>query len=214
MKRLLIICVGFMLCVALVGCSGNSHESEIRNSVDNYMTSLKEGNYTKALESTIGEELKENFGFGQIKELSQSMFEKDEVSDSVLKEVEEFASYIFQKSIVEYKIDNISESKDTATVEISGKCIDFEKMNVETGKVDTDALAKQYLNDNMSELGKISIEQGEDAVYQKIMEDIAPAIFDVMKKAIDSTPSRAFKMQMTVIHKDGKWLISSIDELV
>ena len=214
MKKLLSVFVGFMLCVTLVGCGGESHEAEIKASVDGYMSAVKEGNYTRALEFTVGaDKLKDNFGLSRIQEEYKNFFSEEEVSESANKAAQDFANYLMTKSITEYTIDKITENDNEATVELSGKCIDFEQMNVETGKVDTDQLVQEYLEKNLSEYSQLMTEKGEEAVMQKVMEDVTPVLFDAMKKAVDSTPSRDFKMQMTITNTDGKWLISTIDEL-
>ena len=214
MKKIIIFVVGFMMCIAMSGCQGESHEKEIRASVDGYMSAIKEGNYTKALESTVGiDKLQDNFGFKDLKKLPEKFFDEIETTEDMNKELEEFINYMIQNSIKEYTIDKVIEKENEAIVEISGKCINFEQMDTQSNKIDIMKISQDYAYKNRNELTKIYTEKGEEAVKQKVMEDITPIIFDSMKKTIDEIPLREFKMQMTLTSKENQWLISGLDEL-
>lgn len=152
-------------------------------------------------------------GLRILKNLPEKFFDDIETTDVMNKELEEFINYLIQNSIKEYTIDKVIEKENEATVEISGKCINFEQMDTQSNKIDIMKISQDYAYKNRKELTKIYTEKGEEAVKQKVMEDITPIVFDSMKKTIDETPSREFKMQMTLTSKENQWLISGLDEL-
>lgn len=208
--------LSFLTCLALVlslsGCSGESHEEEIKTAIDSYFSAIQAGDYDAALQAAAGDSFQDNFGLSQVQEQSGELLD-DTLGEVYNSEAKAFVEYVLSKSISEYTIGDIQEDGDQATAEVTGKCLDFETMDVSIGEVDTDTLTENYLTEHMDELSQIYSEQGEEAVNQKIMDDCAPLIFDQMKTAVDSIETRDFDMQITLTQTDGKWLISQIDEL-
>lgn len=212
MKKLLSFLTCLTLVLALAGCAGESHEKEIKAVIDSYFSAIQTGDYDTALQAVTGDTFQDNFGLSEVQGQADELLD-DSLGEVYNNEAREFIDYVLSKSVTEYTIGDIKEDSDQATAEVTGKCLDFETMDVSVGEVDTDTLTENYLTEHMDELSQIYSEQGEEAVNQKIMDDCAPLIFDQMKTAVDSIETREFDLQITLTQQDGKWLISQIDEL-
>ena len=215
MKKLTSFVLSFMMLFFIVGCSSQSHEEEIKNSVDTYFSAIKSGDYNKAMEMTTKDkgDFSDGFGLSELDSSLASGFINENMGNIFNEEAKKFISYMMSKAIGDYAIDKVTENKDEAIVSLSGKCINFEKFDPSSFELDIQELSTKYLNEHGDELNKIYTEQGQDAMTQKIFDDITPEVFDRMKKVVDDTERMEFKMEITVKNIDGQWLISNIQQV-
>ncbi len=215
MKKITSLLLSFMMIFSLIGCSSQSHEEEIKDSVDTYFAAIKSGDYNKAMEITTKDrgDFNDSFGLSELDSSLVSGFINDNMGEAFNEEAKKFISYIISKAIGDYSIDKVKEKDDEAIVSVSGKCINFEKFDPSTLELDIEELSTKYLNEHGDELNKIYTEQGQDAMTQKIFDDITPEVFDRIKKVVDDTERIEFKMEITVKNLDGQWLISDIQQV-
>ena len=215
MKKFLSLVLSFMMIFTLIGCSSQSHEEEIKNSVDTYFSAIKSGDYNKAMEMTTKDkgDFNDNFGLSKLDSSLASRFINESMGNVFNEEAKKFISYMMSKAIGDYSIDKVKENKDEAIVSLSGQCTNFEKFDPSSFEIDIQELSTKYLNEHGDELNKIYTEQGQNAMTQKIFDDITPEVFDRMKKVVDNTERMEFKMEITVKNIDGQWLISNIQQV-
>jgi len=199
----------------LIGCARESHEEEIKNAVGDYFTLIKSGDYTKSMEMTTKDKgnFNDSFGFSDLDASLLNKFINDSMGEIFNEEAKSFISYVMSKSIGDYSIDEVKEKDGEAIVSLSGKCLNFEKFDPSSLELDVQNLSTEYLNEHIDELNKIYEKQGQDAMTQKIFDDISPEVFDRMKKVVDNTEKVEFKMEIILKNIDGQWLISSIEEI-
>lgn len=215
MRKFTSFLLSFVMIFTLIGCARESHEEEIKNAVGDYFTLIKSGDYTKSMEMTTNDKgnFNDSFGFSDLDASLLNKFINDSMGEVFNEEAKSFISYVMSKSIGDYSIDEVKEKDGEAIVSLSGKCLDFEKFAPSSLELDVQNLSTEYLNEHIDELNKIYEKQGQDAMTQKIFDDISPEVFDRMKKVVDNTEKVEFKMEIILKNIDGQWLISSIEEI-
>lgn len=215
MRKFTSFLLSFVMIFTLIGCARESHEEEIKNAVGDYFTLIKSGDYTKSMEMTTKDKgnFNDSFGFSDLDASLLSKFINDSMGEIFNEEAKSFISYVMSKSIGDYSIDEVKEKDGEAIVSLSGKCLNFEKFDPSSLELDVQNLSTEYLNEHIDELNKIYEKQGQDAMTQKIFDDISPEVFDRMKKVVDDTEKVEFKMEIILKNIDGQWLISSIEEI-
>ncbi|MFU7515708.1 hypothetical protein [Clostridium sp. HCS.1] len=215
MRKFTSFLLSFVMIFTLIGCARESHEEEIKNAVGDYFTLIKSGDYTKSMEMTTKDKgnFNDSFGFSDLDASLLNKFINDSMGEIFNEEAKSFISYVMSKSIGDYSIDEVKEKDGEAIVSLSGKCLNFEKFDPSSLELDVQNLSTEYLNEHIDELNKIYEKQGQDAMTQKIFDDISPEVFDRMKKVVDNTEKVEFKMEIILKNIDGQWLISSIEEI-
>lgn len=215
MRKFTSFFLSFVMIFTLFGCARESHEEEIKNSVGDYFTLIKSGDYNKSIEMTTKDKgnFNDSFGFSDLNASLLDKFINDSMGEVFNEEAKSFISYVMSKSIGDYSIDEVKEKDGEAIVSLSGKCLDFEKFDSSNLELDIQNLSTEYLNEHIDELNKIYEKQGQDAVTQNIFDDITPEVFDKMKKVIDDTEKVEFKMEIILKNIDGQWLISDIQQV-
>lgn len=215
MRKFTSFLLSFVMIFTLIGCARESHEEEIKNAVGDYFTLIKSGDYTKSMEMTTKDKgnFNDSFGFSDLDASLLNKFINDSMGEIFNEEAKSFISYVISKSIGDYSIDEVKEKDGEAIVSLSGKCLNFEKFDPSSLELDVQNLSTEYLNEHIDELNKIYEKQGQDAMTQKIFDDISPEVFDRMKKVVDNTEKVEFKMEIILKNIDGQWLISSIEEI-
>lgn len=215
MRKFTSFLLSFVMIFTLIGCARESHEEEIKNAVGDYFTLIKSGDYTKSMEMTTKDKgnFNDTFGFSDLDASLLSKFINDSMGEIFNEEAKSFISYVMSKSIGDYSIDEVKEKDGEAIVSLSGKCLNFEKFDPSSLELDVQNLSTEYLNEHIDELNKIYEKQGQDAMTQKIFDDISPEVFDRMKKVVDDTEKVEFEMEIILKNIDGQWLISSIEEI-
>lgn len=216
MKKFISLILSFIMSLTLIGCGSESHEEEIKNTIDTYFASIKSGDYNKSMEITTKNNggYTDNFGLSELEDSLVNEFNDiNNMGEVFNEEAKKFTSYVMSKAIGDFSIDEVKEKNDQATVLVSGKCLNFEKFAPSKLELDVEGLSKKYLNEHLDELNKIYAERGQDAMNQKIFDDITPEIFDRMKKVVDNAEQMEFKMEIIVKNLDGQWLISDIQQV-
>ena len=73
-------------------------------------------------------------------------------------------------------------------------------------------LAQKYQEENMEELSKIYLEQGQEAMMKKIFDDLSKELYNPLYKELDNAKYTEFTFKFEMVEKDGKWLIDKISK--
>lgn len=215
MKRLGKVLVVAMLTVALVGCGGSndkkSSESEQEKVVTSFIDTLKKGDLA-SLEDLTSSKYVDQLGVDTIQKSFSAYLDKETYGTTFVDEAQKFINNIFSKFMKDEKVTK-SETKDSKTiVTVKGKRMDTSSLNL---KMDDEMkeLMADYQKENMEELMKIYQESGQDAMQQKIFDDLSTKLFGVFNDRVNKDAKYVdFTLKFTVVKEDGKYLISDIKE--
>lgn len=211
MKKIINLVLVSILLFTFTGC-GNSHEEEIKSNVNEYFTVLKGGDYA-GTSKVCSEDYNDGFGVKEFYDSLNTEFKNAQMGATFDKEASEFVKKIMTKIFKSNNVESVEEKGDTATVIISGECIDLDSIDNIDKEVDLDGIGEEYANEHLTELQNIYATQGEEAMNNTIMEALAPIMFDEFEAYVDKANYIQYKMEVTVKNVDDKWLISNIDSL-
>ena len=209
MKKICVLLVSALLALTLFGCgSKESHETEIKAAVDGFFQAMQAGNTAKA-ESYLTDDCQDDFGIKGITDGLDAQLAQLDLGETFEAESQEFMKNIVAQSFESYSIDSVKEGSSESTVAVSGRCLDFDKLDFSDSNDDITALSEQYTNEHLAELQQIYLEQGEDAMTEAIMQGLVPMLYDSMEQIAKDTPRIDFNASITVVEQDGQWLISA-----
>lgn len=141
---------------------------------------------------------------------------KGDMDESAQEAVTAYAEDFPKKFVDSFEITNVSESQDeegVGTVEAS-VVLAFDPDEIDTeDNEELQKLSDDYLNDHQDELVSMYTDSGEEAMYQKIYNDLLPDILKVYENIIDSADSYTEIVDLTVEKQDdGTWLVSDYQE--
>ena len=77
---------------------------------------------------------------------------------------------------------------------------------------DTGDLINAYQTEHYDELITIYTEEGEKAMNKKIYNDLIPIVISKMQEALESSEPSEEKTILSLVKKDGKWLVTDLEE--
>lgn len=145
---------------------------------------------------------------------------KSYLDDDTKKVIEKFCEKLAKDFIVEFEIQSVKVDKDKmqGTVIVKAKYgYNPEKIQSSIQEVNTDLQGDmaEYQKENMDELQKLYLSDGEAGLYGKIYKDIIPMMLNKMSEKIEKTGSVEKKLKITVKaqDKDGdSWKVSKVEE--
>ena len=117
---------------------------------------------------------------------------------------------LLSSMIASYEIGEITEpeeGKAEAKVDVTFG-FDPDKMTNIDINSEAEALAQDYMNENMAELQKIYMEGGQDALMNKVLDDLVGELLDKYVEEVKKTGQVDRASTLTLENKDGKWLIT------
>lgn len=211
MKKIVNLILVSILLFTFTGC-GENHEEEIKSNVNEYFTILKSGDYTGTTK-LCSEDYNDGFGVKEYYDSLNKEMSDPSMGEAFIKEGTEFTKKMMAKAFKSNTIDSVEEEGDTATVVVSGECIDLNVFDNIEQAVDFNALGEEYGNAHLAELQDIYINQGEEAMQESILKGVTPLIFDKFEEYIDKSNYVQYKMEVKIKKVNDQWLISSIDGL-
>lgn len=209
MKKLLSLCLAFTL--LLTGCS-QSHEPEIKSSVEGFATALKDGDYNKAM-SYCSDDVNDNLQLSDLDEQLKEMYEGLGLGETFETKANEFVTSLVGRIIEKYEIKSLAEEKESATVIMNVTGVDTEKLDFNDMSGDVNTLTNEYLTQNQDALNALYLEQGEEALQNKVTEDLGTILFDKMIEYVKQTDTMDYQIEFTVEPKDDKWVITKIEAM-
>ncbi len=137
---------------------------------------------------------------------------RDNVDTVVQQKITTLCEKMRTKYVTEYRILSTEQGEKSETIEAEityGYDVDnflqSDELSAQFQKIMTD-----YTDNHMEEITKVLSEQGEDALYQKILTDTLPDMLKVIEDEIDNGKAVTVKKKLTAQELDGEWIITSI----
>ena len=203
-----------MIALCFAGCGSNV--KAITAAADGMLSAIQSGDLEKVAEYASGEIISEGdlammdamktFSEDMIRELGAS---DETVSDEARKAIDDLGTTILTAYVKSYEIGEVQEEEDAGYVAcniVYG--YDPEALENIDYTQEVTSMVQNYTNEHLSELVQILNEQGQEALAQKIINDIMPDLCDLISGLILSTGEKTEKAILKVENIDGKWLVT------
>lgn len=137
--------------------------------------------------------------------------EKDALSENSQNTVTDFATYYADNLIQGFSItdasvtDNIGQVNATITTYSMDA---LSSLSSETFKTDLTNLMTQYETEKKSDLISINLNEGQEAMINKIFDDLMPDIMALMKQSYSSYTPEDVSIILTLEKSEDTWIIT------
>lgn len=224
MKKTLVILLALavMVLVPLTGCGGASSEAEdeVRAAAETFMNAMQDGDFEamKACsDPALYEEDGDMYSFGTIGNMDEIFAESlgidisaEDLGESTKTGLQDFVDTLLDNMVTSYEIKDVSVDGDTGTASVTTTYgYDPEKMQEIDLDDEVGTLATEYMKKHQTELLEIYQNDGEAAMYSKVLDDLLP---DILSKYMDEVLKTGEVTQDSVLtltkQDDGSWLVT------
>ncbi len=206
--RKLLISICLLLSLSLTGCT-QSHESEIKKTVNNYLQQVQKGDYDKAL-TYCTKNVEDQIALNKIASTIKKDLNELGLDSDTEKYVESFTKNISKQFIQNYKIKAIEEENDSSKVIVQIKGIDMTSVSFDSINDGLETMLDEYIQNNSEELVALFNEKGQEELTKKLSSDFIQVIFDKMNETVNSTKIKKSKILFTL---NDKYKITKIELL-
>lgn len=206
MKKFIKLAVCLLTVVGLCACSGSSTDKQ-ETVVKNFFDYLKAGDIDKLSSVCTSDN-------SDLKDLTSIMTGLEAYQDvgtygqTFVDKANDFIKNVFAEYITSYEIKSVEEDGENYTVVTQIKMRDYNNINVNS---DTQTIISNYQKEHLSELQNIYLQQGQQAMMEKIYADLATQIFDSMTEKIKTAQENDVQLTFTLTADGDNYLISKID---
>ena len=228
MKKALVVLMALavMVLVPLTGCGGggdeggSAPEDEVRATAETFMNAMQEGDFEamKACsDPALYEEDGDLYAFGTIDKMDEIFAESlgidisaDDLGESTKAGLQDFVDKLMGNLVKSYEITDVSVKDSTGTVNITTTYgYDPDKMQDIDLDDEVETIAMKYMSENQDELTEIYQNDGETAMFNKVLDDLLP---DILSKYMDQVLETGEVTQNSVMtlekQDDGSWLVT------
>lgn len=137
--------------------------------------------------------------------------EKAALSAESQKAVSDFCSYYSGNIIQNYTLGDATVENGIATVTTTVTTLSQDSLSAlstDTFQSDLNALLEAYQEEHMEELISINLNEGDEAMMNKVFDDLMPEIMVSMKKSYDSYSPEEVSITLTLEKTEDTWMIT------
>ena len=203
------------LCLSFTGCG--SDKKEILDTSETFLqaamncdmeTLSKQCNETVLTDlglNAISTEFTENIIYENIQ------VDKNALSEESQKAVLDFCTYYSNNIIQNYTLGDATVENETGTVNATVTTYSHDALSAlssDSFKTELSTLMTNYQEEHMEELISINLNEGNDAMINKVFDDLMPQIMAAMKKSYDSYSPEELNLILTLEKQNDTWLIT------
>ena len=203
------------LCLSFTGCG--SDKNEILDTTETFLqaamdcdmeTLSKQCNETVLTDlglNAISTEFTENIIYENIQ------VDKNALSEESQKAVLDFCTYYSNNIIQNYTLGDAAVENETGTVNATVTTYSHDALSAlssDSFKTELSTLMTNYQEEHMEELISINLNEGNDAMINKVFDDLMPEIMAAMKKSYDSYSPEELNLILTLEKQNDTWLIT------
>ena len=98
---------------------------------------------------------------------------------------------------------------NTVTVVVSAQGKDYQNVDLTSVESELYTYVENYATENADRLYQIMSEQGEDAMMEAMMQDVAGTMFDMMEETFLNSESSSLTINYELTQEDGTWLLNT-----
>ena len=202
-------------CLSLTGCG--SDKKEILDTTETFLqaamncdmeTLSKQCNETVLTDlglNAISTEFTENIIYENIQ------VDKNALSEESQKAVLDFCTYYSNNIIQNYTLGDATVENETGTVNATVTTYSHDALSAlssDSFKTELSTLMTNYQEEHMEELISINLNEGNEAMMNKVFDDLMPEIMAAMKKSYDSYSPEELNLVLTLEKQNDTWLIT------
>lgn len=215
-NRLYTLALITCLCCSFIGC-GKSDKNMVLETSDIFLqaamdcdmeTLSKQCNETVLTDlglNAISTEFTENIIYENIQ------VDKNALSEESQKAVLDFCTYYSNNIIQNYTLGDATVENETGTVNATVTTYSHDALSAlssDSFKTELSNLMTNYQEEHMEELISINLNEGNDAMINKVFDDLMPEIMAAMKKSYDSYSPEELNLILTLEKQNDTWLIT------
>lgn len=210
------IVTAFSVMLLTVGCS--SEKKDVTAAVEGFLNAMIKNDMEEASQYATEEFMKSDAMKMMDPEYLADTFyasmgvEKEDMGEEAQNAVNEYVKSVVDKAYKGFEIQDI-KVQEGGTAAVTAKITLGYNPDASSGVPDeTKEVVDQYQTDHYDELIAIYTEDGQKAMYNKIYNDLIPLVIGKMKEAIENSEPSEEKTILTLVNKDGKWLVNDLQE--
>ena len=203
------------LCLSFTGCGAD--KKEILDTSETFLqaamncdmeTLSKQCNETVLTDlglNAISTEFTENIIYENIQ------VDKNALSGESQKAVLDFCTYYSNNIIQNYTLGDATVENETGTVNATVTTYSHDALSAlssDSFKTELSNLMTNYQEEHMEELISINLNEGNEAMMNKVFDDLMPEIMAAMKKSYDSYSPEELNLVLTLEKQNDTWLIT------
>ena len=215
-NRLYTLALITCLCCSFIGC-GKSDKNMVLETSDIFLqaamdcdmeTLSKQCNETVLTDlglNAISTEFTENIIYENIQ------VDKNALSEESQKAVLDFCTYYSNNIIQNYTLGDATVENETGTVNATVTTYSHDALSAlssDSFKTELSTLMTNYQEEHMEELISINLNEGNEAMMNKVFDDLMPEIMAAMKKSYDSYSPEELNLVLTLEKQNDTWLIT------
>ena len=218
MKKIWLTCSVILMTAAflLTGC-GSADRKAVTETTENFLQALVDSDPDTAAEYATQELLEsEEMKLLNKSNLEESFYQaikvdRENLGEEAGKAVTDYVSAVVDRAYVGYEVGDVKIQKDTAyvTTRIRLGFDPDERSNLADAlQDDIDA----YRSENYDELVNIYVEEGEQALFNKIYNDLIPIAVSKMREDLEKSEEKTESTILTLRKIDGTWKVTELRE--
>lgn len=215
-NRLYTLALITCLCCSFIGC-GKSDKNMVLETSDIFLqaamdcdmeTLSKQCNETVLTDlglNAISTEFTENIIYENIQ------VDKNALSEESQKAVLDFCTYYSNNIIQNYTLGDATVENETGTVNATVTTYSHDALSAlssDSFKTELSNLMTNYQEEHMEELISINLNEGNEAMINKVFDDLMPEIMATMKKSYNSYSPEELNLVLTLEKQNDTWLIT------
>ncbi len=204
------------LLLAITGC-GQSDENAVTATAETFLQAATDCNIEVA-SSTCQASVLSDIGLDALSTeyventvYTNMQIEKEALSENSQQAVTDFATYYSGNLIQSFSIADASVNDGIGLVNatITTYSMDaLSSLSSEAFKTNLTNLMTQYKEENESELISVSLNEGQEAMMNKIFDDLMPDIMELMKQSYSSYTPEEVQIVLTLEKTEDIWIIT------
>lgn len=211
MKKLLSGFCALALALGVAGCSGNNEDTlaNAEKTVTGYFDAVQAGDVNQ-MDTYVVDDFYDPLGIYGIQGEIDDLLEDLDMGDSFDDEAREFVKNAVSGAITEYEITSSEMGEDnTVTVVVSAQGKDYQNVDLTSVESELYTYVENYATENADRLYQIMSEQGEDAMMEAMMQDVAGTMFDMMEETFLNSETSSLTINYELTQEDGTWLLNT-----
>jgi len=203
------------LCLTFTGCG--SDKKEILNTTETFLQAAMNCDVetvTKYCNETVLTELGLNSISPEFAE--NTIYENIQVDKTALSEeskaaIGEFCTYYSNNIIQNFSVGEVTCEDGIGTVNATVTTYSKDALSALSGDAFQEELSElmsSYQETHMDELISLNLNEGSEAMMNKLFDDLMPEIMDIMKKSYDSYTPEDVNITFTLEKQNDMWFIT------
>lgn len=205
-----------VLCLLFTSC-GLSEKTAVLETTETFLQAAKDCNM-ETVSSHCNETVLTSLGINAIStEFTENViYENMQIDKTVLSEesqkaVLDFCTYYSNNIIQNYTIGDATAENGIGTVNVTITTYSHDALSAlssDNFKSELSSLMTNYQEEHMEELITINLNDGNEAMINKVFDDLMPKIMVAMKKSYDSYPPEEVNLVLTLEKQNDTWLVT------